>query len=495
MLPPPSEPRAAGASLRARVALLMLSVCVIAFGIAYLGVASQLVSALERQRLDELKRSLARSVPRLADTFASRASPASASRLRELAEALEVRAYAFRVRATGGGDFHLAPLAGGEPWPAVRKTARSAAAGGSVARVSGRGRARTAVVARPLPARGRDKVVVVFARSLGDVQRTAKLLRERGAIALLLALAFVLVGAIAVSQAVIGRVRAVERAARAIARGQHPGPVPVERDDELGALARAFNEMQERLAQAERARRDFIVTASHELRTPLSSLGGFVELLRDEELDTATRRRFLATMADQVERLQRLAVDLLDLSRIDSGDLELAPESSDLSELVTSVAREFEAVASERGHRLELRVNPSVQAFCDPDRAAQIVRVLIDNALRHTPKGTRVRVSCGRRRSDGRPYVRVIDNGPGIPEELRARIFEPFVRGNESPGAGLGLAIARQLAERMGGSLSVRSSGGETCLELTLPADRAPRSSADTDEPSLTASPQRPMGT
>ena len=102
-------------------------------------------------------------------------------------------------------------------------------------------------------------------------------------------------------------------------------------DDELGQLTRTFNEMQAQLRRVDVARKEFVATASHELRTPIFSLGGFVELLRDEELDEETRREFLDTMAEQVERLQKLAVDLLDLSRLDAGSVALQPEPVDLS--------------------------------------------------------------------------------------------------------------------------------------------------------------------
>ena len=114
-------------------------------------------------------------------------------------------------------------------------------------------------------------------------------------------------------------------------------------EDELGQLTRTFNEMQDQLRQVDVARKEFVATASHELRTPIFSLGGFVELLQDEELDDETRREFLDTMAEQVERLQKLAVDLLDLSRLDAGSVELDREPVDLSELARAIAGRVQA--------------------------------------------------------------------------------------------------------------------------------------------------------
>ena len=115
--------------------------------------------------------------------------------------------------------------------------------------------------------------------------------------------------------------RRLERAAAEVARGRFIEPLPVDSEDELGQLTRTFNEMQQQLRQVDVARKEFIATASHELRTPIFSLAGFVELLQDEELDEETRREFLDTMGEQVARLQKLSVDLLDLSRLDAGSV------------------------------------------------------------------------------------------------------------------------------------------------------------------------------
>src|SRR5439155_9167188 len=130
-----------------------------------------------------------------------------------------------------------------------------------------------------------------------------------------------------------GRIRRLERAADRIAAGDFEQPVDDRARDELGQLAAAFERMRRRLARLDDARRAFIANASHELRTPIFSLGGFLELLQDEELDEPTRREFLATMTEQIERLTKLATDLLDLSRLDAGRLRLDVEPVDLREL------------------------------------------------------------------------------------------------------------------------------------------------------------------
>jgi signal transduction histidine kinase len=204
------------------------------------------------------------------------------------------------------------------------------------------------------------------------------------------------------------------------------------------------------------------------LRTPVFSLGGFVELLEDEDLDPETRRRFLEQVSGQVERLRKLSVDLLDLSRLESGALELRPEDVDLGELTRSVSAEFEVALAQHDSHLEIRLATETEAQCDPVRMAQIMRILIDNALTHTSPGTRIVVTAGR--ENGFVRVAVRDDGQGIEPDALARIFEPFYTADEGRGSGLGLAIAGELAERMGGRLSVGSTPGQTVFTLEVPA-------------------------
>jgi len=275
-----------------------------------------------------------------------------------------------------------------------------------------------------------------------------------------------LAGGYLVAQALSRRVRRVERAAQQVAAGRFIDPLPVDSADELGQLTRSFNEMQAQLRQMDVARKEFVATASHELRTPIFSLGGFLELLRDEDLDEDTRREFLDTAVEQVERLQKLAVDLLDLSRLDAGSVALERAAIDLSALAREVIGEFRLAVTRHETELELRLPARVRATCDRERVAQIVRILLDNALRHTPEGTQVTVSAGR--ANGAISLTVADKGPGLPD--RAQVFERFYTGDATRGAGLGLAIARELAERMDGSLRAEPAQRGSSFTLELPA-------------------------
>jgi signal transduction histidine kinase len=226
--------------------------------------------------------------------------------------------------------------------------------------------------------------------------------------------------------------------------------------------------MREQLAALERARREFIANASHELRTPIFALGGHVELLTEEDMDEATRREFLSEMRLQVERLTKLATDLLDLSRLDAGRLHVELGPVDLGEVASSLAVEFEGVGRGRDHELRADGETRALALADEARVRQIGRILVENAILHTPPGTQVRLATGE--TDDGVELRVEDTGPGIRSEDQQNVFERFYRadGVITSGSGLGLAIARELAGLMGGEVVLASRPGRTVFTLKL---------------------------
>jgi signal transduction histidine kinase len=254
-----------------------------------------------------------------------------------------------------------------------------------------------------------------------------------------------------------------------VAAGQFVAPLPVTSKDELGQLTAAFNDMQTRLSRVDRARKEFVANASHELRTPLFSLGGFIELLEDEDLDEDSRAELLAAMHGQVDRLQKLAVDLLDLSRMDAGSFELEADRVDVGELADMIAGEF-APAIRRGDAdIQMRIPDDVEVTADRERVAQIMRILVDNAIRHTPDGTHVTISAARR--NGTAKVTVADSGPGIESGTATQVFDRFYTGDsDNGGAGLGLAIAKELAMRMHGDIRLNARPGRTAFTLELPS-------------------------
>jgi signal transduction histidine kinase len=236
----------------------------------------------------------------------------------------------------------------------------------------------------------------------------------------------------------------------------------------VGQLASTFNDMQQRLARLDSARKEFIANASHELRTPIFSLGGFVELLDEDEPDPAMRAEFVRTMREQVARLTKLAADLLDLSKLDADALEVSTDRVDLGELAQQIADEFGPAAERHDSPIEVDGAGAAIALADAGRVGQIMRILLDNALAHTPQGTSIRITA--QRQDGIASLVVEDDGPGIDPHERSRVFERFHTGDRVSGSGLGLAIGRELALRMGGDLTLTSRRGRTEFTLRLPA-------------------------
>jgi len=306
--------------------------------------------------------------------------------------------------------------------------------------------------------------VVLLSASLGDALDNVHTVQRRLLEAGLLALGLALVLGYWMASLFARRIARLEAAAERIAAGHFDEPIVDKSLDELGELARAFDRMRLRLSQLERARREFVGNASHELRTPLFSLRGFIELLTDEELDEATRREFLETMGEQVTRLQRLAEDLLDLTRLDAGRMHIEHSTVDLAEVAQDLAEEFRAVAAATSHPLQVEALEA-RALGDDGRILRIGRALVENALKHTPPGTRVRI-----RSSG-TTLSVEDDGPGIEAEHAGHVFDRFYRvdGARASGSGLGLAIARELATAMDGDLELDVQDGWTSFTLRLP--------------------------
>ena len=348
---------------------------------------------------------------------------------------------------------------------ARRASAGTAVVSGSVSR-GGSAYAEAAVSLR-------DSVLLVSEPLRNDLE-SVEVVRHRVILAASFATGFAIVLGYVLAALFARRIRRLEAAAERIADGRFDQAVVDVAPDELGQLARTFERMRLQLASLDRARAEFIANASHELRTPLFSLAGFIELLTaDDEVDAETRDEFLATMREQVTRLAKLATDLLDLSRMDAGGLRVAQESVDLGAVGEALLTEFRPRFAGGAHSLELAVSEEVGAFADEARVLQIGRILVENALVHTPPGTAVRIAVGR--DGGRALLGVGDDGPGIPADLQQAVFERFFRlgGTVASGSGLGLAIARELAELMSGRIELESLPGLTRFTLVLAADPA----------------------
>ncbi|HEX8805065.1 MAG TPA: ATP-binding protein, partial [Acidimicrobiales bacterium] len=242
------------------------------------------------------------------------------------------------------------------------------------------------------------------------------------------------------------------------------------------------------LRRSQRLQRDFLGRLSHELRTPLTAIHGCVDTLRQPDVDwaPAQQRRFLDTIATESDRMRRLVTDLLDVSAIDAGILRLDPDWCDLGlVLETSVA----CAAGPAPGRVTLAVDGDVgPVWADHDRLEQIFVNLVENALRHTPAESPVRVTAGRSPDGSAVEVRVADEGDGIAPDLARQLFDPHVAGPATGGTGMGLPIARGIARAHGGTLALEATGGSggTTFLVSLPAEPA---MAPTPTPAPTAAP------
>jgi len=252
-------------------------------------------------------------------------------------------------------------------------------------------------------------------------------------------------------------------------------PFPGPEGQPPGAVL-TFHDVTER-HRVERVRRDFVANASHELRTPLTSIRGFVEALEDGAMqEPVTGRRFLEKIRVHADRMAGLVSDLLELSRLESG--ERAPSWQDVSpaDVAEEVATSFAGAAERKGVSLRRSDRGTPTVVSDPDRLRQIVENLVENAVKYTPAGGHIDITTGPA-EEGAELV-VADDGPGIPAEHLPRIFERFyrvdkARSREMGGTGLGLSIVRHLAESIEAAVRVDSKLGHgTRFTVTLPSGR-----------------------
>jgi len=459
-------------TLRNRLLLLILAITAAAVGFIYLYVVPQLESSLTAEKLRRLERLGGDEGARLSAALAGGAPEQQVRGLvRRISQATESRVTLLALPEGDGGAPFVITDSQGEP-TAIQGTygvAEAAAEQGEVTSdvetIAGE---RVGTSAVPVELEDETRWVAVLSSPLDDVSDNVALIRRQILIAGVIALGAAALAGFWAAGAVSRRLRRLQAAAEKVAEGDFSQSIPIDSADELGQLAGTFNEMQRRLERLDSARKEFIANASHELRTPIFSLGGFVELLETENPSAAERREFVAEMRAQIERLQKLTTDLLDLSKLDADAMEINLERIDLQEMARTVAGEFRPTAKGHDSRLEVRGRGQAEAVADPGRVSQIIRILIDNALTHTPEGTKVTVTAVR----GERVAELIvgdDGKRGLDARARERVFDRFYTGNSSSGSGLGLAIADELAARMGGSLEVASQRGYTAFTLSLP--------------------------
>ena len=457
-------------SLTTKLSFVLFVLVVIAMGVVYLAVVPRLENRLVEDKIERIEAVM----PSVADSLHGQNPSGDAATygtlVDDIASQLNARVVVYQLLTPGApivvADSNVSSQ-DVESDPVALRAFEEGRAYGRVTEEGERDVAEAAIKINP-------NTAVAVSASLGDVLSNVGLVRR----SLLVAGALAILGATVLGYfaawGLTRRLRSLESAAERIADGDFEQPVVDTGADEVAQLAAALDSMRERLAHLDHARREFIQNASHELRTPLFALGGFLELLDDEDLDDETRQEFVMETRAQVERLTKLATDLLDLTRLDAGQLSVQAAEIDLSVVARTACDEFRAVADAGGYDVSVRAVDPVMALGDEQRVLQIVRVLVENAFRHTPAGTRVEI--GVEPADARAVITVHDNGPGIPAEALEHLFQRFYRaeGGQTSGSGLGLAIAGELARRMDGGLTVESRPGWTTFTLELPLIPAP---------------------
>ena len=275
--------------------------------------------------------------------------------------------------------------------------------------------------------------------------------------------------------------RDMAAAARAMETGDYTARVTTTSRDEVGQLAAAFNRMSAELAVLEKSRRDLVANVSHELKTPITAIRAHLENLADgvEQPDPKT----LQVMLTQTERLGRLVDQLLDLSRLESGEVPMYLEVTTLEPIVARVLSEISVGRAVTDVSLRNEVPAELAATADAERIHQVLYNLVDNAVRFTPPGGSVTVSATRQ--DDRVVVEVRDSGVGIAPEHLPRLFERFYRADasrsrEGGGTGIGLAIARSIVESHGGRITATSEPDHgSAFTFDLPAAEAAVSTTD----------------
>jgi signal transduction histidine kinase len=302
------------------------------------------------------------------------------------------------------------------------------------------------------------------------------------------------------SRTITRPVEAIMRAAQQMAEGRRGPEIEVQRDDEIGRLARSFNRMASQVDQASRMQRDLVINISHDLQTPLTSIRGFSQAIVDGSLrDVHGLRRAGKIIYEEATRMGQMVDALLDLAKLEGGQIEMAKAPVDLRSLLTSCIARFarQAAAADLQLQLEMpEVLPAIQG--DSDRLEQAFANLLENAIKYTPAGGRILVNgyatTGQRKpSEPAPrdphsasewrmgngrwvVVTVADTGVGIPEEDLDRIFERFYRADKArsaqDGAGLGLSIVREIVQAHGGTVTATSHMGQgSQFTVALPVD------------------------
>lgn len=420
-------------------------------------VRNPLVDRLVYQRLEAVADTL---LQREIGNLASMRAEAAGRSLDRLDQALSVRLMLVNLDARLVADSRAEQ---GSPPLSFLSAVATSGGGYQQSFVDPSGRSWLAVV-RPLA----DQLIMVCAQPR-PTARTFALLSDEFLAPVLQAAAVALVASLIMSWMItrwIGSpLQRFAISARSIAEGEFVPMATDEGPEEVKSLARAINEMVAQMQASQQSQRDFVANVSHDLKTPLTSIQGFAQAILDGTAgDSAGQRRAAQVIFDESDRLRRLVEDLLELARLDSGQVKFQRLPVDIVALLSNICERLSPSASEKGVRLDRELPQLPVLIGDGDRLAQVFTNLLDNAIKHTPPAGAVALRANT--SAGWIFIHVDDSGPGIPESELSRIFERFYQldkarpGGMGRGVGLGLAISREIIQVHGGQLLAQSRVG-----------------------------------
>ena len=337
----------------------------------------------------------------------------------------------------------------------------------------GHGGSAVRVLTVPILREGRPVGTLQVGQSAADLNHTRDRLLFVLAIAVPVALVLSSVGGLWLSARALRPIDRITRAAREISGHDLSRRLDLDLpDDEVGRLARTFDEMIGRLEQMFQRQRRFTADASHELRTPLTAIRGQVDVALQPPRDLASDEQAFTEINKQAERMTRLVGALLMLARTDEGAIPVQSERVRLDDLVASVANQMRPLAEQKGLKMHIEAGQPVSIAGDADLLLQLLLNLVDNAVKYTEKGA---VTLGWRTNGDGVRLFVADTGAGIPTEHRDRIFERFhrvdaARSRDQGGAGLGLAISKWIVDAHGGTITVESNGAGSTFVVRLPS-------------------------
>lgn len=309
--------------------------------------------------------------------------------------------------------------------------------------------------------------------------------------AAVITLVIVVIFVASMSYSMVRPLRQMSAAAKKLAVGDFSVRVKVTSDDEMGELARAFNEMADSLSASEGMRRTFIANVSHELKTPMTTIAGFVDGMLDGTIPPERHRHYMTIVSNEVKRLSRLVTSMLSLSRIDNGELKIHPTNFDLFSTLVTILAGFEQTIRDRRYEITgLGDFRSINVYADPDLMYQVIYNLIENAVKFTDEGGTINFGVEETRYD--TSVMITNTGAGIPPEDIRFVFDRFYKTDKSrsmdkKGMGLGLFITKTIMRLHGGDIYVESQA-DVYTRFTI---RLPKTTTQNAKPSASEKTQK----